>query len=107
MTQLRFSYLAIAFILAVFATQAQAQAPQEHPVEVVTLYTPGRQAPAPIPSVDKPAEAPIVIVNNGVKPDGPSCFDLDNSGRITTAPGDCVVLRSAKVGEAPPAPQDR
>lgn len=72
-------------------------------VTVVTLYSESTPAPGSLAREREPKRPPIQIVDGGVKSAGPSCWTLSDSGQITTVEGECYILRSAAIGEKPPA----
>lgn len=85
------------------STQLPTPEVQVHPVTVVTLYSEATPRDHLSATSVKEARPPIEIVDGGVKSAGGSCWDMDDKGRVTAAPGDCYVLRSARPGERPPA----
>lgn len=95
---------ACAILLAICATSAQAfTLAAARPLTVITVYSEQRSTD-PLRDQGKAAAAspPIRVVDGGVRDAGGTCFDLDEAGNITQAPGQCVVLRSAEPGERPP-----
>jgi hypothetical protein len=85
------------------STQPPTPDAQAHPVTVVTLYSEATPRDRLSATSEKQSRPPIEIVDGGVKSAGGSCWNMDDKGRVTAAPGDCYILRSARPGERPPA----
>lgn len=86
---------------AIAAEPPTPSAPSGSAVTVVTLYSETRPVPG-MPASSAPGQAPIRIVNGGVRSAGDSCWQLSDTGQVTTQSGECYVLRSAEPGEKPP-----
>lgn len=94
---------ACVILLAAFGTNAQAfTLAAARPITVITVYSEQRSTDPLRDQGKADAKPPIRIVDGGVRDAGGTCFDLDESGNISQAPGQCVVLRSAEPGERPP-----